>query len=100
MLLKNKWIIIMIWLTVLVVFGVWQIDNAVRYSASGLQTVDFGNSPIPVNVTNPGNENIYVIPMGNNTAWIIDRVAGTVQVITRDKSGQFHSSGLNPYRSK
>lgn len=100
MFLKNKWLVIMVWLTVLVLYGVSQIDGAVRSSSSGSQSVDFANSPIPVTVNDPASDNISVVPMGNNTVWIIDRSAGTVSVITRDKSGQFHLETTRDYTQK
>lgn len=100
MLLKNKWLIIMIWLTVLVVYGVSQIDTAVRASASGVQSVEFPNSPVPVTMNDPATDNVSVVPIGNNTVWIIDRASETVSVITRDKAGQFHLESTKNYNQK
>jgi|SRR5579875_1493449 len=87
---KNRWWIIMIWLTALIVYAVWQIDHTLQ-SGNGIHTVNFGTTPVPVSVTGQP----ITISMGNNTVWIVDQTNKTILVITRDSSDKFHTSEYN-----
>jgi len=88
----NKWLVIMVWLTALVVYSVFEIDRAIR-ATIGVRSVEFAEAPVPVTVNDPALDNISVIPMGGNTVWILDRASGDISVITRDRDGQFHMEG-------
>jgi len=89
---ENKWLVIMVWLTILAIYGVFKINRAIR-STIGIQSVQFADSPVPVTVNDPALDNISVIPMGSNTVWILDRANREVSVITRDQDGRFHMGG-------
>ncbi|WP_206881769.1 hypothetical protein [Alicyclobacillus mali (ex Roth et al. 2021)] len=88
----NKWLVVMVWLTALVVYGVFEIDRAIR-ATIGVQNVQFSDTPVPVTVNDPALDNVSVIPMGGNTVWILNRANMEVTVITRDRDGQFHMEG-------
>lgn len=94
----NQWLVIMVWLTALVVYSVFEIDRAIR-STIGVQNVQFADTPVPVTVNDPALDNISVIPMGGNTVWILDRANGEIGVITRDRDSQFHMEGPMSIRS-
>lgn len=86
MLKGHKWWIVLVWVTVLVFVVVSKLDNSIK----NLSTLNLGpiTSTIPVQVSNdPTASTEYVIPMGNNTVWVIHPTQNQVTIITRSSDG-------------
>jgi hypothetical protein len=81
-------LIVMVWLSILVIWAVSSINNHLNrlqpIGGVGITGSPEGGFLVDLNV--------HVVPMGNNEVWIVDTANHSVQVITRDKDGNFHWS--------
>jgi hypothetical protein len=75
-------LICLVWLTVLVIWVTTRIEGAIERAGSpSFQTIGLADAVQTI-------EKKYVVPVGNNTVWIIDPMnTGEVTVITHDSTG-------------
>jgi hypothetical protein len=79
-----------VWSTALIVYSVSHIDKAIQ-SGSGSSLVPT-TSPIPVQLT--GGVSVggpVVVPVGNDSVWVVDPTQNSVIVVTRNKDGSIHA---------
>ncbi|QSO51991.1 hypothetical protein JZ785_25065 [Alicyclobacillus curvatus] len=84
----NVVIIALVWLSILIIWAVTTVDKHLSMirptDAVGITGSPEGGFLV--------TRNQYVVSVGNNEVWIISPDQQSVQVVTRDKSGQFHWS--------
>lgn len=75
----------MVWITVLVFVAVSKVDSTIRTTTLNLGPI---TSSIPVQVSSdPTADTEYVVPMGNNTVWVVYPSEKMVTVLTRRSDG-------------
>jgi NADH:ubiquinone oxidoreductase subunit H len=81
--MNNKTVLIcLVWLTVLAIWVTSRIEGAIdRAGSPPIQTIGLADAIQTI-------EKEYVVPVGNNTVWIIDPTnAVEITVITHDRTG-------------
>lgn len=91
MLKEHKWWIILVWVTILVFVAVSKVDTTIRnFTTLSLAPI---TSTIPVQVSkDPTADTQYVVPMGNNTVWIIHPNQQRVITITQNNDGTINAT--------